>query len=488
MNRRRKVVTAAAFSLLNLLLVLSYANPCFGGGKPISIVYNDATKKNEIRTVDPATGVSSLLTEVAFDDGFWRFGTFTVDTKAKRIYVMSSSNTLYVFDSTTGQPLPTQQVTLPLQALQATGDGGLIGIWYNDNADEDKKNAIYRVDPTTGASTRLKSFRFDSKFWRLGTFSVNTTAKRLWIMSSANTLYELDANTGQIVSIVSVDQSFQSLAIADPPRLFVVIPGINDHGLMMLFRAEELFRFDVETSMQICDSSESQMCLRPDRFRCLNGRSDPEIRQAIREASRKAVEKGRDVIVNIDMDLEDYLWEFPLPPFTNRWTRSVRWAGKMANIVSDSFTREVREGIRMLYAHSAGGDAAFQSIYQMPRKEMFDDFNILNGRTSANNLRNAINRSRYRWCKIKVFTNNGDLPATLPLFLLGSIANFDVAKKYAGMAWVHLHSCDLTGHNGMRDAVDIPGAFQVNLKRASGFPNCDKTDTVDNLMLQDWTK
>jgi hypothetical protein len=377
---------------------------------------------------------------------------------------------------------------LLLHASSSLGSQIAIGISYNT---ETMQNEVRTIDPTTGASSLLNSLVFDNGGWT-GHISVDVGSNSFYTISGGNRLYKFDLTTGAILATVSPDfPNLQAVEIITP-SLFVVIPGINDHGVMMLWRAEEMFPYDAETEIQICESPDSRMCIRPDSIKCLNNPSDSQVRQAILEASKKAVEKGKDVIVNIDMDLENYTWEFPLPPFFNRWNRSVTWAGRIANIVSEAFNEEIPKGRRMLYAHSAGGDAAYQSIYQMRGKKMYDDFNLLNGRTSAKKLAKALKDSGYGWWQVKVFTNEGDLPATPPLPLLklwlGSISNYDVAKSYAGDAWVHLHSCDITGHSGLRDAINVPGTFEINLVRSSGPPNCTVVDTVENLMLKDWRK
>ena len=258
-----------------------------------------------------------------------------------------------------------------------------------------------------------------------------------------------------------------------PPKLFVAIPGIDDTGLKMLERAAKMVRHDLECRVIV---------------REVSGLSVEQVRQLVTDAAMKAKSKGKDVVVLIDMDLENYTWEFPLPPFINRWDRSVRWAGEMANIVSDAFTREVPSGVRILYAHSAGGDATCQSI-ERAKQIMYDNINILNGRTSADELSRALKKDGYGWQQIKVFTSEGDLPATpsAPKYLKlwsGSISNYDAAREWAGKRWVHLHSLTITGHNGLRDSIGIEGTFEVNL---GPFGRCDNVAaTVEEMMLWDW--
>lgn len=309
------------------------------------------------------------------------------------------------------------------------------------------------------------------------------------------------------------DTSIRSIEFTvKPQELFVVIPGIKDHGEMMIERAKVMLGdgYDEECVVRICEANRGQPC-------DLVHPSNNQVYQKIIEVTEEAKEKGKDVVVNIDMDLENYTWEFPLPWLMNRWYRSVRWAGKMANIVSDAFTQEIPTGNRILYAHSAGGDATYQSVLRS-RKMMYDNINILNGRTSAVNLRNALRRSGYGWWQVKVFTNNGDLPAMpelpLPRILkrfLGklwkaSISNYDAASRYAGDAWVHLHCgdtdcdgdtpdkcncpcgeecspfpCKSCRHSGLRDCIRGKGIFEVN----TGARQC-VVGSVKEMMTRDW--
>ncbi len=273
---------------------------------------------------------------------------------------------------------------------------------------------------------------------------------------------------------------FQGFVVVEVlPKLFVTIPGINDHGEMMIEGAKKMVRYDDECKVFIMEK------LRP---------SITAVKKAVANASKKAKEKGKDVVVLIDMDLENYTWEFPLPPFLNRWKRSVSWAGRRANVVSEAFSKEAPGGKRILYAHSAGGDATKQSIAQSRSKRMYDNINILNGRTCAvtwlfgfvcrDSLASVLKRCGYGWWQVKVFTNDGDLPAN-PNW---SLSNYDVAKQEAGASWVHLHCCDITGHSALRDSIPggIEGTFEVNLSPKTGSPNCTEVATVEDLMTRDW--
>lgn len=330
----------------------------------------------------------------------------------------------------------------------------------------------------------------------------------------------IDAFNGELhVTYYHVNFEDDSIAImymsAHYPKLFVVIPGINDHGKMMMERANFMFSHDDDSFVSICEQDRRHK----DQVCHLVNPSAEQVRQKIRNATTKAKEKRINVVVLIDMDLENYTWEFPLPPLINRWYRSVKWAGEMANIVSKAFNKEIPAGRRMLYAHSAGGDATYQSVLRS-QKPMYDNINILNGRTSAVNLRNALRSRGCDWRQVKVFTNNGDLPASpelplprflrllLEIFWKASISNYDAARRYAGDAWVHLHCgdtdcngdtpgncncpcgkecsfiplpCESCSHNGLRDCINGVGIFKANTRTRQ----CVEGSVED--MMRKWT-
>jgi hypothetical protein len=255
-----------------------------------------------------------------------------------------------------------------------------------------------------------------------------------------------------------------------PPKLFVVIPGVGfgntpEHGAMMLWRAVNMFRDDYECIKEI---------------REVDNAPDSQVRDMITEAIRKAKEKGKDVIVNIDMDLDNFSVLEYINPFSKRWQQSVKWAGRMANVVSDAFKEINPTGIRILYAHSAGVDATTRSVQQRPGKRMYDDLNLFNGRTKAPALADSLISSGYSWWQVKVFTSKGDFPA-----FPNSLSNYDAAKRLAGpgRAWVHLHSLTITGHNGLRDSIGVEGTFEVNL---GSLGSRLKVGTVEEMMLKDW--
>lgn len=345
----------------------------------------------------------------------------------------------------------------------------LIGYRWNGAQEE-----IISFDPTTGSTSIIATLDLD---WVTSdAFAVDSDNHKAYLYGTKDgelfwRIYTTNLITGEVSSVPFLESGtggFGFDVYVTTPKLFLVIPGVGfgttpEHGEKMLERAKVMFRYDDECLVEIPETSYL---------------SDEEIRDMVIEATRKAKEKGKDVIVNIDMDLDGFnLWEYIF--WSGRWTASVTWAGGIANIVSEAFSEENPSGFRMLYAHSAGVDAASQSVQQMQGKMMYDDLNLFNGRTDAGTLWEALEASHYGWWQVKVFTSKGDYPA-IPL---KTLSNYDAARQGAGKAWVHAHSLTFTGHNGLIENIGVAGGFKVNL---GPYGSCDVVKTVEEMMLWDW--
>ena len=335
----------------------------------------------------------------------------------------------------------------------------LVGFRWNGAQEE-----ILSIDPTTGSTSVITTLDLSVTH---GSFAVDSVNHKAYMDGKRDgeefrRLYTANLRTGEVSSIPYPDISgFDVYVIAQ--KLFVVIPGINDHGEEMLDRAEIMVRYDSECQRNISE---------------VDNLSDEQVRQMVSDAAAKANEKGKDVIVNIDMDLENFtLWQYFLP--VSRWQRSIRWAGRIANIASAAFREENPTGVRTLYAHSAGVDAASCSIRLAQPDMMYEDLILLNGRTNAYSLRRFLANCGYEWWQVKVFTSKGDYPASP-----WSLSNYDGAKREAGQAWVHLHSLTITGHSGVRDSIGEEGTFEVNLGSLGSW---EEVATVEELILRDWS-
>ena len=290
--------------------------------------------------------------------------------------------------------------------------------------------------------------------------------------------------------LVDYDTGDSSIMLATAPKLLALIPGINDHGNKMIEGAASLLRFDNDCVLRICEKErngdEDQVCdlVKP---------SKEQISQRIVEKLATAKERGKDLVVDIDMDLENYNFlldyfipeAIKIPGLRNKWFPSTEWAGNMANTVSEVFKQNNPLGSRLLWAHSAGVDAANRSLAQNAIRNsdpqpMYDNLILFNGRTNADAMKNNLQLNGYRPWQTKVFTNSGDFPAAIGK----SLSNYSGAANYAGLAWTHLHSPNLLFHNGLRNNVNENNIFdfQVNV----GSSNWNILRRVRAAIMTDW--
>jgi PKD repeat protein len=268
-----------------------------------------------------------------------------------------------------------------------------------------------------------------------------------------------------LTASASMDITVEAQTIVD---LIVTIPGVCTNGTEMVNGARELSQ-DADEIIRHVRESEF-----PDA-------SDPTIPETVKGWAETARNEGKDLIVNIDMNLEGLFVKYIAPTEFTRWEPATTWAGQVANIVSEEFTKIVPEGRRVVYAHSAGSDAVFKSVRDRAgkgTKKMYDDINILNGRTGANELSLWLGKCGYEWSQVKIFTSQGDIWAAPPTpWGSGSIANKDGAKKKGRQgAWVHLH-CNRVwiegnwvkpDHNTLRNEYDSQAEFEVYTQTKQG--------------------
>jgi len=271
------------------------------------------------------------------------------------------------------------------------------------------------------------------------------------------------------------------------PRLYVVIPGVCDDGKKMIAAASAMS----DSPGPAFTIAESE------------GWGDDAIRDVVTGGAENAKLNGWDLIINIDMNLEGPFIKYITPTEFTRWEPATQWAAQVANIVSEEFTKVVPCGCRILYAHSAGSDAVFKSVRDSAGKgtkkmygdiKEYDDINILNGRTGANELSQWLDKRGYKWSQVKVFTSQGDIWAAPPTpWGGGSIANKDgAAEKARQGAWVHIHCNKVwTGvqwvkpdHNTLRDYYSNSAEFEVYTQTVEAQPY--QASFID-AMQKDWT-
>jgi hypothetical protein len=177
----------------------------------------------------------------------------------------------------------------------------------------------------------------------------------IYVSDGNDSIYAIEGETREAPTapwpMLGHDRRRTARAVCDL-ELLVVIPGINTEGPNMVGGGKILLGCEDEEDCLVEEIAE------------VDNLSDEVIRENLSGLFLEAKQVGADVIVNIDMDLEDYSWwwEYWLPGWMNRWHTSTAWAGRVANITAEAFREMCTDGTCRLYAHSAGVDATTSSI------------------------------------------------------------------------------------------------------------------------------
>jgi hypothetical protein len=239
MNEHAITLSPTKFPHLGAILLSASLGAISQGGSAaaqtlIGLDYASATGQNEIRSIDTATGQTTLLNSFTFDSGTWVEGTVVSNPSAGKLYVESGAQTLYTFDLASGEILSTAPLQMFMQALIVDRQDRLIGIDYSSNT---RHNEIRLVNPNNGNAVLLNSFSFDSGTWVEGTVVSNPSAGKLYVESGAQTLYTFDLASGQILSTVPLDTSLQALAV-DAYGLLIGIDYLSATGQNELRRVD----------------------------------------------------------------------------------------------------------------------------------------------------------------------------------------------------------------------------------------------------------
>jgi VCBS repeat-containing protein len=180
----------------------------------LGIGFTASTHQFFIAAMDPGSAAVTTLNNFAFDSGSWVASTLTASHSD--LYVISGAGptvngSLYDFDATTGALKSVVAAGAQFEALRAESNGTLIGIGYDFSIG---KNFVATMDPHSGAVTTLNNFTFDSLYW--GSSSLIVSGNDLYALSAPTpgghgSLYDFNATTGALKSVVSLSVEFQGL-------------------------------------------------------------------------------------------------------------------------------------------------------------------------------------------------------------------------------------------------------------------------------------
>ena len=186
----------------------------------LGIAYNSATARNEFRSIDPVTGVTTLLNSFTFSSGGFLSATFTCDPATGKAYTISGGS-LYSFSLSSGAVLSVAALNASMQVLGPGLAGNLVGIAYNSAT---ARNEFRSIDPVTGVTTLLNSFTFSSGGFLSATFTCDPATGKAYTISGGS-LYSFSLSSGAVLSVAALNASMQTMRYS-APRLVVFIPGI----------------------------------------------------------------------------------------------------------------------------------------------------------------------------------------------------------------------------------------------------------------------
>ncbi len=164
--------------------------------------------QNQLRTVNAATGATTVRNSFVFSGGAWNPGTFVSDASGN-VYAQSFDRTVYTFNALTGQVVHDVMGDTSMGQLRLSSSGQLIGIGYDPGS---MRNEVRVMNPITGATTLLNSFTFTSGAYRPFTVSIDLTGNRLYAMASDAALHAFDLTTGASLPTVPADTTMDTLA------------------------------------------------------------------------------------------------------------------------------------------------------------------------------------------------------------------------------------------------------------------------------------
>jgi hypothetical protein len=194
----------------------------------VGVGYDASTQQNQVVAFNATTGAATVLNSFQFDSGFYN-GEMVAGPDSN-FYMLSSAGTLYDFADKTGQIISETPLSYAFQTIVET-PSGLVGIGYDASA---QQNQILSINTTSGATTVLNSFNFDSGGY-YGEFAPGA-GDDFYTLSSAPTIYDFNAASGQIISATPVDyplQAFTTVSVPEPGTYALMTLGFGLLGLIL---------------------------------------------------------------------------------------------------------------------------------------------------------------------------------------------------------------------------------------------------------------
>ena len=180
-----------------------------GNGGLIGIGYNDSTGNNELRSVSLSTAEITTLTSFNFDSSSnWNSSMMVTDPDNGYVYANSDNLTLYRINMDGSAVIEIGTLSQHMEAWGLDGNGGLIGIGYNDSTGH---NELRSVNVSTAEVTTLTSFDFDSgSNWHSSFMVTDPDSGYVYANSDNLTLYRINMDGSAVTEIGTLSQDMQA--------------------------------------------------------------------------------------------------------------------------------------------------------------------------------------------------------------------------------------------------------------------------------------
>ena len=174
------------------------------------VAFNSGTGNWEYRSINSVSGVTTLLNTFTLANGL-NDSSFVTDPSGGSAYLISGTQ-FYHLSLSTGAVLGTASLDTGIVAYGRTASG-LAGIDFNSGTG----NWEYRtINAASGATTLLNTFALPNGYGS-GSFVTDPSTDSAYLLSGSE-LYDLNLNTGAVVSTASLDTPLDTIGLDVVPE------------------------------------------------------------------------------------------------------------------------------------------------------------------------------------------------------------------------------------------------------------------------------
>jgi len=216
-------------------------------GGLIGINYNPKLPlPRELLQVNPSNAEIINLNNFYFDGGnqggYWHEGMMVTDPDSGYIYGLSYDMGMYRIKMDGSSVEKTGIVSMNVQNWGLDGEGGLIGIGYDEST---QQNYIIQVNVSTGAATKISSFYFVNSCWHPWMMVTDPKNGYIYANDCNGQLYRIIMDGSEVKKIGYLNKYFQQWGMDDKGGLIGI--GYNETSEMNEIRQVDINTAEVTT-------------------------------------------------------------------------------------------------------------------------------------------------------------------------------------------------------------------------------------------------